>query len=132
MRICCLRNRSSMDWRASSSIGARSLRSTCSAGSSPKTLGSASSAAISITSATSTYFQRGNSSMRSTWLSGASGALERALGHQLRDLRLLYLDAHAVGDLERHERIIDFGDASEDAAAGDDFIARGQARQHRL
>src|ERR1700685_3902599 len=99
MTICCLRSRSSIVRRAASSMGVRLLRSTCSAGSSPNTFGSANSAATSITSATSTYFQRGNSSIRSTL--ALSGALERALGHQLRDLSLLHLDAHALGDLQR-------------------------------
>src|ERR1035438_5665750 len=105
MVICCLCSSSSIVWRANSSIGARFLRSTCSARSSPNTFGSANSAAMSITSATSRYFQRGNSSIRST--RAPSGALERALGHQLRDLCLLHLDAHALGDLERDEGVVD-------------------------
>src|ERR1700733_13126631 len=102
-----------MLWRACSSIGARSLRSTCSAGSSPNTFGNASTAATNITSATSTYFQRGNSSMRST--QAPSGALESALGHQLRDLRFLDLDADSIGDLQRDERVVDLDNAPQDA-----------------
>src|ERR1700728_2123148 len=136
----CLCSRSSIDWRAKSSIGARLLRSTCNAGSSPNRFGSANSNPISTTSATSTYFQRGNSSMslqtlRADWSVAepkGSGALERALGHELRDLRLLHLNAHAVGDLQRDEGIVDLDDASQDAAGGNDLIAGSQAREHRL
>src|SRR5665213_88184 len=130
MAICCLPSSSSIVWRAESSTGARSLRSICNARSSPNTFGNANSAAISITSATSTYFQRGKSSIRSTrW---RSGALERALGHQLRDLGLLYLDAHAVGDLQRDEGVVDVGNAPENTAAGDHLVAGGQPREHGL
>src|SRR5215475_7425474 len=86
---------------ASTVIAAWSLRSTCSAGSSPKKFGAANNSASSSTSATRMYFQRAYSSI--------SGALQRALGHQLRDLDLLHLDAHALGDLERHEGVTHLG-----------------------
>src|SRR4029077_14022410 len=80
--------------------------------------------ASSSTAATRRYFQRGYSSI--------SGALERALGHELRDLGLLHLDAHAVGDLERDEGLADVGDLAQQSPARHHLIAGGQLGEQVL
>src|SRR5438876_1122625 len=105
--------------------GLWSLRSTCSAGSSPNTFGKANSSASSSTTATRMYFQRAYSSM-------VLSALQRALGHELSDLDLLNLDAHPVGHLERDEGVADIGDPAEEAAARDHFVPGGELRHQRL
>src|SRR5271154_4187929 len=92
-----------------------SLRATCSAGSSPKRFGSANSRPSSSTAAMRTYFQRAYSNI--------SGALKSALGHQLRDLYLLHLDAHAVGNFQRHKGVTHLGHLAEQSAGRDHLIA---------
>src|SRR5882762_4644881 len=119
----CRRNVSTA-CEASAVTGLWSLRATCSAGSSPNTFGSANSVASSSTAATRMYFQRAYSSI--------SGALQGALGHQLGDLDLLHLDAHAVGDLEGNEGVANIGDPAEQASGGHHLIPRGELRHERL
>src|SRR5579862_5913541 len=109
---------------ASAVIGLWSLLANCSAGSSPNTFGSANSSPSSSTATTSRDFQRGYSSI--------TGALQGALGHQLRDLALLHLDAHAVGHFQRHEQVPDVGHLAEHSAARDHLVAGGQLRHQRL
>src|SRR5690349_3556313 len=118
------RRKSSSSRSAALPIALLSLRATCRAGSSPKKFGNANSSASSRTIPTSMYFQRAYSSI--------SGALERALRHQLQDLHLLHLDAHALGDLQGHEGVADLGDAPEQAPVGHHLIARAQARDQVL
>src|SRR5882762_2916657 len=119
----CRRNVSTA-CEASAVTGLWSLRATCSAGSSPNTFGSANSVASSSTAATRMYFQRAYSSI--------SGAFQRALGHQLGDLDLLHLDAHAVGDLEGNEGVANIGDPAEQASGGHHLIPGGELRHQRL
>src|SRR5262249_7204965 len=121
--LCCLRN-DSIACSASGVTAPWSLRATCRARSSPKKLGMANSSASSSTTATRMYFQRAYSSI--------SGALQGSLGHQLGDLRLLHLEAHAVGNLERDEGVANLGDLAEHATAGDHLVSRGELGQQRL
>src|SRR5580692_5340751 len=110
---------------AVATIASWSLRAICSAGSSPKRLGSASTKVTASTTRTRMYFQRGYSSI---FLS----ALEGALGHQRCDLSLLHLQAHPVGDLDGHEGITHFSDAAQNAAGGHDLITGSQLGDHVL
>src|SRR5271156_5429601 len=91
-----------------------SLRATCSAGSSPKRFGSANSRPSSSTAAMRMYFQRAYSSI--------SGALKSALGHQLRDLHFLHLDAHTIGNLQRDKGVAHLGHLAEQSAGRDHLI----------
>src|SRR5208282_2427022 len=57
-------------------------------------------------------------------------ALERALGHELRDLAALHADLDPISDLQRDEGVADLDQLAEDPAAGNDLIALGELGEH--